>query len=65
MCMYVLAAAQLIVERASAGEMDEVRHALDLLVDFISMFVRILIILIRNAEKEEEERRRKDRCKRN
>lgn len=46
--------------------MDEVRHALDLLVDFISMFVRILIILIRNAEKkEEEERRRKDRCKRN
>ena len=53
---------QLIVEKASAGDMDHVRHALDLLVDLIAIFVRVLIILMKNAEeknrKENEKKRR-------
>ena len=53
---------QLIVEKASAGDMDHVRHALDLLVELIAIFVRVLIILMKNAEeknrKENEKKRR-------
>ncbi|MEW5302543.1 MAG: hypothetical protein WDW38_002306 [Sanguina aurantia] len=59
---YVLLDTQLIVEKASAGNFDHIRHALDLLVDVIAMFVRILIILIKNAEKQrqaEEKRKRR------
>ena len=35
--------AQLIIERAYAGEKDHVKHALDLFVDFAAIFVRILV----------------------
>eukprot|EP00879_Flechtneria_rotunda_P000617 GHRR01000730.1.p1 GENE.GHRR01000730.1~~GHRR01000730.1.p1 ORF type:complete len:249 (+),score=79.29 GHRR01000730.1:182-928(+) len=58
---YVLFDTQLIVERASAGDMDHIKHALDLFVDFISIAVRILIILLKNQEKQEKkERKRRD-----
>ena len=56
-----LCSPQLIVEKASAGDFDHVRHALDLLVDVIAIFVRILVILMKRAEDEnrKEERRKK------
>ena len=53
---------QLIVEKASAGDMDHVRHSLDLLVDLLAVFVRILIILIKRAE---AEKRREQQQRRN
>lgn len=62
---YILYDTQLIVERASAGEMDEVRHALDLLIDVFGLFVRILLILVKNQEKESERRRKEDNKRRN
>ena len=40
------------MEKASAGDMDHVRHSLDLLVDLIALFVRVLIILMKRAENE-------------
>lgn len=53
---------QMIVERASAGDMDPVRHALDLLVDLLALFVRILVIVMRNqAKRDEQEQRRRDK----
>lgn len=51
---------QLIVERASAGDMDHVKHALDLFVDAVAILVRVLVILMKNAEKKEQKRKRRD-----
>lgn len=56
---YVLFDTQLVVERASAGDMDNVQHALDLFVDFVAIAVRVLVILMKNQEKREQERRRR------
>ncbi|KAG2488644.1 hypothetical protein HYH03_012812 [Edaphochlamys debaryana] len=60
---YVLFDTQLIVEKASAGYTDHVKAALDLLVDVVAIFVRVLVILMKNqAQKQErEQRRRKER----
>ena len=52
------------MERAHAGDMDEVRHALELFTDFAALFVRILIIALRSAERRQrrdaERGRRRD-----
>ncbi len=53
---------QLIVEKAELGDRDAIRAALDLFVDFVALFVRLLIILAQNAkEKDEREDRRRKR----
>ncbi|KAG2424171.1 hypothetical protein HXX76_014704 [Chlamydomonas incerta] len=58
-CGYVLLDTQIIVEKAAAGYQDHVKAALDLLVDLLAIFVRVLLHLLKsNAAK--EERRRKD-----
>ena len=38
-----LSTLQVIVERAEAGETDPLKPALDLLVDFVAIFVRLLV----------------------
>lgn len=46
----------------SAGtKPDHIRAAMDLLVDFFAIFVRLLVILLKNAEKREDNRSRKRR----
>jgi len=57
---YVLFDTQLVVERASAGDMDNVQHALDLFVDFVAIAVRVLVILMKNQEKKDQRKRRRD-----
>lgn len=60
--------AQVIVERseASPGQADPLRDALTLFVDLAAVFVRVLVILLRNAEKRQQrnEREQRDRSKR-
>lgn len=56
---YVLFDTQLVVERASAGDFDQIQHALDLFVDFMAIAVRVLIILMKNQEEKEKQRRRR------
>jgi hypothetical protein len=54
---------QMVVERFEAGEQDTLRHALDLFIDFAAIFVRLLVILLRNAEaKVQREREREARA---
>ncbi|XP_049867685.1 probable Bax inhibitor 1 [Pectinophora gossypiella] len=56
MCGFVLFDTQLIIEKRRMGSKDFVQHALELFIDFIGVFRRLLIIL---TQKEEQNRRRK------
>lgn len=38
---------QKIIERAYQGDMDYVKHSLDLFTDFVAVFVRMVIIMVR------------------
>jgi FtsH-binding integral membrane protein len=56
----VAADTQVIVERCEAGVADPLRDALDLFVDFAAIFVRLLVILLRNAQNKERQARERD-----
>jgi FtsH-binding integral membrane protein len=47
----------LIVEKNVSGDNDYAGHAMRLFVDFVAIFVRLLIILSRNSEKKRSERK--------
>lgn len=63
-CGYVLFDTQIILEKASAGSRDYLAHAADLFVDFIALFVRLCVILLRNAERKDERRSRENKNRR-
>ncbi|CAM9590067.1 unnamed protein product [Chrysoparadoxa australica] len=48
---YVVLDTQLIIEKADLGSRDFAWHAAELFVNFMALFVRVLIILMKNAEK--------------
>jgi len=54
--LFVIFDTQLIVEKNIAGDNDYAAHALHLFIDFVAIFIRILIILSRNSEKKKERR---------
>ncbi|KAK4875237.1 hypothetical protein RN001_011659 [Aquatica leii] len=57
MCGFVLYDTQLIIQKRRNGSKDFVTHSLDLFVDFIGIFRRLLIIL---TQKEESQRKRRN-----
>jgi FtsH-binding integral membrane protein len=58
--LYVAFDTQVIVEQAFSGNLDHVKHALDLFVDFAAIFVRVLVILMQKEARKDEKRRRKN-----
>jgi FtsH-binding integral membrane protein len=55
--MYILVDVQVEIEASESGRRDAVSGALDLFVDAVAIFVRLVIILTRNKKEE----RRRDR----
>ncbi|XP_010439982.1 PREDICTED: bax inhibitor 1 [Camelina sativa] len=58
---YMVVDTQEIIEKAHLGDMDYVKHSLTLFTDFVAVFVRILIIMLKNSADKEEEKKRKRR----
>ncbi|WVZ82989.1 hypothetical protein U9M48_030183 [Paspalum notatum var. saurae] len=59
---YMVFDTQEIIERAHHGDMDYIKHALTLFTDFVVVLVRVLVIMLKNAqEKSEDENKRKKR----
>jgi len=56
-CGFILYDTQLIIEKKKNGDNDFIWHSVDLFLDFINIFRRILIIL---SNKEEKKRKSKD-----
>jgi len=63
MTCFVAADTQKIIEVADMGHGDAIQDAMNLFVDLVAIFVRILVVLIKNSErnKREEERSRSRR----
>lgn len=58
---YMVVDTQDIIEKAHLGDLDYVKHALNLFTDFVAVFVRILIIMLKNSsEKNERRKKRRD-----
>ena len=55
---FILYDTQLMVERASQGDRDVIRHALELFIDAVAVFVRVALILMRNKQDRERQRSR-------
>lgn len=58
-CGYVIFDTQMMIEKASLGQKDFLAHALELFLDFVSIFTRILVILIKNADKEKADKKQR------
>lgn len=56
---YIVFDTQLAIEKAESGSADVVNTSLDLFVDFVAIFVRLLVILLRNAQNKEDKRDRR------
>ena len=60
MAAFVAADTQKIIEVADLGLGDAIKDAMELFVDLVGLFVRILIILIQNSESRKREEERKN-----
>jgi len=56
-CGYILYDTQLIIEKSDRGSTDFVWDALELFIDFVAVFVRVLIILLQNSDKDKKKKR--------
>ncbi|KAK4742042.1 hypothetical protein SAY87_000043 [Trapa incisa] len=56
---YMVVDTQEIIERAHLGDLDYVKHAITLFTDFVNVFVRILIIMMKNSAEKSEKRKKK------
>ncbi|KAE9450719.1 hypothetical protein C3L33_17383, partial [Rhododendron williamsianum] len=56
---YIVVDTQDIIEKAHFGDLDYVKHALTLFTDFAAVFVRILIIMLKNSEKQQEKKKKR------
>lgn len=53
---YIIVDTQMIIERASSGTMFAHMDAAELFIDLVAVFVRVLIILMKNSEKDRKKK---------
>jgi FtsH-binding integral membrane protein len=61
-CGFIVWDTQMIIERRRRGDKDFIKHSLDLFIDFMQVFRKVLIILMQKEKKEERgnNKRRRD-----
>ncbi|XP_004071065.1 bax inhibitor 1 [Oryzias latipes] len=57
MCGFVLFDTQLIIEKAENGDKDYIWHCVDLFLDFVTIFRKLMIILAMNDKEKKKERK--------
>jgi len=60
MCGFVLYDSQCIIEKRRNGDQDFILHSVDLFVDFIGIFRRLVIILAQKEQQSEKKKSRRD-----
>merc|ERR1712027_48499 len=60
-CGFVVYDTQAIIEKRRRGDKDAIRHSLDLFIDFIQLFRKILILLMQKENNRNDDRRNKRR----
>jgi FtsH-binding integral membrane protein len=56
-CGYVLFDTQMIIEKCSSGDSDYVWHSVELFIDFVAIFVRIVVILLEHSDGKKKEKK--------
>jgi len=56
-CGFVMYDTQLIIHRARQGDRDFIAHSLDLFIDFIQIFRKILVLLMQKEDRNQKKRR--------
>jgi FtsH-binding integral membrane protein len=59
--LYIIYDTQMIIEKRLLGSQDFIKHSLDLFLDLVAVFVRILILLMKNKAEKREKESRKER----
>lgn len=56
-CGFIMFDTQVIIEKARRGDKDFIAHSLDLFIDFIQIFRKVLIILMQKEESKDKKKR--------
>jgi len=57
-CGFIMFDTQVIIEKARRGDKDFVAHSLDLFIDFVQIFRKVLILLMQKESNKSEKKRR-------
>lgn len=57
MCGFVLFDTQLIIEKAENGDKDYIWHCVDLFLDFVTIFRKLMILLAMNEKDKKKEKK--------
>eukprot|EP00088_Acartia_fossae_P004334 TRINITY_DN11854_c1_g1_i1.p1 TRINITY_DN11854_c1_g1~~TRINITY_DN11854_c1_g1_i1.p1 ORF type:complete len:237 (+),score=80.32 TRINITY_DN11854_c1_g1_i1:65-775(+) len=57
-CGFIMFDTQVIIEKARRGDKDFIAHSLDLFIDFVQIFRKVLILLMQKEQGKEQKKRR-------